>query len=69
MIDLEGTAVREWLAQYLAGQINTRAMTRTQAVAHINASLERVSQVGTHSASEVDRIAAAMIAALPRDPA
>jgi hypothetical protein len=44
-------------------------MTRTQAVAHINASLERVSQVGTHSASEVDRIAAAMIAALPRDPA
>jgi hypothetical protein len=68
MIDSGRSVLGEWLAEYLAGQINARAMTRAEAVSQIHASLERVKQTSAQSASEAEKTAAAMIAALPRDP-
>jgi hypothetical protein len=68
MISFQRTVFETWLVDYLNEQIQARAMTRDEAVAHIKNSLERVKHARSHSADDADRIAASLISALAYDP-
>jgi hypothetical protein len=68
MISRHGTIIGDWMVGYLAGQIETRAMTRDEAIAQIRASLERVKLESPRSVADAEKTAAAMIASLPREP-
>ena len=69
MIVPQRIAISDWLVECLNGQIEARSMSRTEAIAQIKASLERVKQAGIRSVAEAEQIAAGMIAALADDPA
>jgi hypothetical protein len=65
MLKQEQATYRQWLVDYLREQIQSRALTRAEAVEQIRAAADRAVLADPQSAAQAEAIAREMIAALP----